>query len=59
MTVQELIEELKNAPLDAEVLYVHNKYGRITIDTVEIKEEHTLAGENYNTVTFSGSFEEE
>lgn len=59
MTTEELIKKLESAPKDADVLYLHNKYGKILIDTVEIKEEHTIAGDKFHTVTFSGSYKEE
>ena len=59
MTVQELIDILAAMPLDADMLYLHNEHGRISIDKVEVKEETLLTGEKYNTVTLSGSFKEE
>lgn len=59
MTVQELVDILAAMPSDADMLYLHNEYGRISIDKVEMKEETLLTGEKYNTVTLSGSFKEE
>ena len=58
MKVEELIKKLEPAPKDADVLYMHNKHGRILIDTIEIKEEQTVAGAKFHTVTFSGSYKE-
>lgn len=59
MTVKELVDILKDIPPYYEVLYLHNKYGRIEVDTVETKVEHLLNDENYYTVTLSGAFEED
>ncbi len=59
MTVKEVIEKLSNMPEDAELLYLHNQYGRIAIDTIDLKEEKTLTGRTFHTVTFSGEFEED
>lgn len=58
MTKIELLKHIESAPDNAEILYVHNQYGRIVVDTVEIKEENKLSGEKFHTITFSASFEE-
>ena len=59
MTVEELKNELNKLPVDADVMYLHNQYGRIHIDTVDLKEETSLTGRKYFTVTFSGSHKED
>jgi len=58
MTVKELIENLKKQPSDAIVMYRHNKYGRIDIDTIHYSEEELLFGYKIKTVTFEGESKE-
>ena len=58
MTVKELIEILKKQPKDAIVMYRHNKYGRIDIDTVDYSEEQLLFGCKIKTVTLEGKVKE-
>jgi len=58
MIVKELIEELKKLPADAYVMYRHNKYGRIDIDTIIHTEEELLFGRKIHTVTFEGKTKE-
>ena len=59
MTVRELINELNKLSEEAEVLYLHNIHGRISVDTIEPKEETRVSGGRYYTVTLSGAFEED
>ena len=58
MTVKELIDKLKELPNDAIVMYRHNKYGRIDIDTVVHTEEELLFGHKIHTVTLEGEHKE-
>ena len=58
MTVEELINRLSKCPPEAIVMYRHNKYGRIDIDTIEVQEELMLSGGYIRTVTFEGKYEE-
>jgi len=58
MTVKELIEALKKEPSDALVMYRHNKYGRIDIDTIVHTEEELLFGHKIHTVTLEGKAED-
>lgn len=59
MTIKELKELLSNYPENSIVMYRHNKYGRIDIDTVNYKEEVLLTGNCIKTVTLEASFEED
>ena len=59
MTVKELKELLSNYPENSIVMYRHNKYGRIDIDTINYKEEILLTGNCIKTVTLEASFEED
>ena len=59
MTVEELINELIKLPQEAIVMYKHNKYGRINIDTVKFDEELLWTGGYIRTVTLEGMFKEE
>ena len=59
MTVEELIKKLMELPQEAIVMYRHNKYGRIDIDTVDSEEELLLSGGYIRTVTLSGKFKED
>ena len=58
MTVKELIEALKEYPNDAYVMYRHNQYGRIDIDTIIRTEEELLFGRKIQTVTLEGEAKE-
>lgn len=58
MTVKELIEKLKKQPDDAIVMYRHNKYGRIDIDTISYSEEELLFGRKIKTITLEGESKE-
>lgn len=58
MTVKELINELKKMPKDATVMYRHNKYGRIDIETVTYSEDRLLFGCKLKTVTIEGNTKE-
>ena len=57
MTVDELVNKLINLPQDAIVMYRHNQYGRIDIDTINYEEELQYTGGYLRTVTFEGKFE--
>lgn len=59
MTVEELIDRLRNLPQEAIVMYRHNKHGRVDIDTIECQEELLLSGRQITTVTLSGLYEED
>lgn len=59
MTVEELISELMKLPQESIVMYRHNKYGRIDIDTVEFEQELMCSGSYIKTVTLSGKYEED
>lgn len=59
MTVKELINILKQKPLDAIVMYRHNKYGRIDIDNIVYTEEQLLFGNKIKTITLEGKTEED
>ena len=59
MTVEELIKKLMELPQESIVMYRHNKYGRIDIDTVNFEEELMLSGGYIRTVTLSGKFKED
>ena len=58
MTVKKLIEELKQYPDDAVVMYRHNKYGRIDIQAANYSEEEMLFGYKLKTVTLEGESKE-
>ena len=58
MTVKELIEALKQQSKDAIVMYRHNQYGRIDIDTITYTEEELLFGHKIKTVTLEGEVKE-
>lgn len=59
MTVKELIDQLKELPKDTIVMYRHNKYGRIDIDTIVHTEEQLLFGHKIHSVTFEGKAKED
>lgn len=60
MTVEELIYKLMKLPQESIVMYRHNKYGRIDIDTVEFEQELLASGGGYiRTVTLSGKYKED
>lgn len=59
MTIEELINELSKLPQESIVMYRHNKYGRIDIDTVDFDQELLYSGGYIRTVTLSGRYEEE
>ena len=59
MTVEELIQELSKLPQESIVMYRHNKYGRIDIDTVDFEQELKYSGGYMRTVTLSGKYEED
>ena len=59
MTVEELMQELAKCSPDAIVMYRHNKYGRVDIDTIEYKQEEIASGNYIYTVTLEGIYEED
>lgn len=59
MTVKELMVELEKMPEDATVMYKHNQYGRVDIDTVTYDEEKLYSTDCFKTVTFEGSYKED
>lgn len=59
MTVEELVNKLLSLPQESIVMYRHNKYGRIDIDTVDFQQELMVSGGYLRTVTLEGKFEED
>lgn len=59
MTVKELINKLSTLPQDSIVMYKHNRYGRIDVDTVDYQQELMYSGGYIRTVTLEGSAEED
>ena len=57
MTVSELAERLSYMPADADVAYLHNVSGVISIDKLELRELKTINGKMFNLVVFSGAEE--
>ena len=57
MTVKELIDELKEQPKDAIVMYRHNQHGRIDVEEISYSEEQLLFGAKIKTVTLEGKRE--
>lgn len=58
MNVGELVEILSQYPKDSIVMYRHNKYGRIDIDTVIYTEEQ-MNDKMICTLTLEGKAEED
>lgn len=46
-------------PQESIVMYEHNKYGRVDIDTIDFNQELLLSGGYIRTVTLSGKYEED
>ena len=59
MTVKELMEKLLMVPQDAIVMYQHNKYGRIDIDSIDYQQEMLMSGKIILTLTLKGEFKED
>lgn len=59
MTTKELIDVLGKLPEDTIVMYRHNRYGRIDIDTVDFQQEPMYSGGYIRTVTLEGKYEED
>ena len=59
MTIKELKDVLGNYPEDAIVMYWHNKYGRVDVDSINYTEEDLLSGKKLKCLTLEASFEED
>ena len=59
MTVKELIDKLIKVPEDAIVMYRHNKYGRVDIDSIDYQQEMLLSGHIILILTLEAKFEED
>ena len=59
MTIKRLREILETYPGDGIVMYRHNKYGRIDVDTFDYSEETLVSGEKIKCFTLEADFEEE
>ena len=59
MTIDELIERLKELPPNAEATYFHNTSGVISIEEIECRECATLGGRKFDIVVLKGAKEDE